>query len=229
MNKRLVAALLAGLLALVGVVVLVAWAKNANERAYEGADLVKVVRVTSAVPEGTKAGELSGSTEIASLPSDAVPQGAVRELGDVAGLSTSTSLKPGEVLLESRMSTPGASGKGGADVPKGYQEISIALEAERVVGGTVKEGDHVGVLGTYETKDGRTFASWTRHNVIVTKVAGDASLEKGAIVMVTLAVKTLDAEKIAFTKDFGKVWLTKENSDTETSGERLITPKDVLK
>lgn len=230
MKKRLIAAVIAGVLALLGVVVLVAWANKAEDRAYKGADLVNVVRVTTAVEAGTKADDLAASTEIAKLPSDAVPAGAVKDLASVAGLAATTTLQPGEVLLKSRLAAPGDKGSGAIDVPKGYQEISISLEAQRAVADSVKAGGHVGVFVNFEPKgNGPQFGNLVRHNVLVTKVGLAASGEKGVGSMITLAVKTQDAQKIAFAMEFGKIWLTAQNADTEMSGEKVITGEDFVK
>lgn len=231
MNKRLAAAVAAGMLALVGVLVLVSWAKGANERAYEGADLVSVVRVTEPVAAGTKADVLQESTEIAKLPKDAVPAGALRSLAEVKGLTTTTTLEKGEVLLAARLAAPGAPAQDKATVPKGYQEISVSLEAQRVVGGAVRAGDKVGVIATFRSENAelREFGNLVRHDVVVTKVDTATVDGVGAASMVTLAVQTQDAEKIAFAQDFGKVWLTKQNSDTDRTGEKLITGKDFLR
>lgn len=231
MNKRLIAAVAAGVLALMGVIVLVAWAKGANERAFEGADLVSVVRVTQPVAADTKASALAHSTEVARLPKEAVPEGAVTDLSDVAGLSTTTDLQVGEVLLSSRLAAPGAATADKSSVPKGYQEISLSLEAQRVVGGALRPGDRVAVIANFKPEDGADpdFGNLVRHDVLVTKVDSAAIEDVGAASMVTLAVLTQDAEKIAFAQDFGKVWLTKQNADTEKSGEKLITGKDFVR
>lgn len=228
MKKRLVAALAAGLLAVMGVLVLVAWANKANERAFEGADLVSVVRVTQPVAEGTTSETLGDSTEIVKLPKEAVPSGAVTDLADVSGLTTTTGLEAGEVLIAARLAAPGAKTAEKSAVPEGYQEISLSLEAQRVVGGVLRPGDRVAVIANFKPEDGQEpdFGNLIRHDLLVTKVDAATIEEVGAASLVTLAVLTQDAEKIAFAQDFGKVWLTKQNADTEKSGEKVITGKD---
>lgn len=233
MNKRVIAAVSAGVLALMGVVVLVVWAKGANDRAYDGADLVKVVRVTKSVAADTKAEDLAGSTEVAELPSTAIPKGAVTDLAQVSGLSTTTALETGEILLKSRLAGPGGNRKGEIEVPKGYQEISISLDPQRTVGSSLSAGDRVGVFASFDS--GATGSvnktDLVRHNVLVTKVAGTANVKDGSLtgLMITLAVKTKDAEKIVFAAEFGKIWLSAQNVDTDKTGEVVITVKDLVK
>lgn len=226
MKKRLIAAIAAGALALLGVIVLITWANNANERAFRGADLVEVVRVTAAVESGTKAEDLGKSTEIAKLPADSIPDGAVTKLSEVTGMVATTSLETGEVLLKSRLAAPGTKAENDSSVPKGFQEISIALDTQRTVAGVPKAGDRVAVIASFDPKNDPQFTNLIRHNVLVTKISAGATAEEGLGSIVTLAVKTRDAEKIAFAMEFGKVWLTKQNVDTEKLGEKVITGGD---
>jgi pilus assembly protein CpaB len=231
MKKRVIAAVAAGAFALLGVLVLVIWAQGANDRAFAGAKLVSVVRVTKDVSQGTSSADLAGSTEIVRLPAESVPHGAVRDLAEVSGLATNASLQSGEVLLKSRMVAPGER-KGKTDVPTGFQEISIALDPEHSVAGSVTAGDRVGVIVTFEPKDQDLpqFTDFVLDQVLVTKAKTAIVGEKGEITgtMITLAVKTLDAERVAHAQKWGTVWLTLQNADTDTSGSKVITGKEVV-
>lgn len=232
MNKRVIAAVAAGVLALLGVLVLFVWAQGANDRAFEGAKLVSVLRVTEDVSQGASAADLAESTEVVELPAESVPDGAVTELDQISGLATNASLQAGEVLLKSRMVAPGER-KGKTDVPKGFQEISIALDSEHSVAGVVRPGDRVGMIVTFEPKDSSApqFTDFVLNQVLVTKADTAVVGEKGEITgtMLTLAVKTLDAEKIVHSQKWGTVWLTLQNSDTDTSGAKVITAEEVVK
>lgn len=231
MNKRVIAAVGAAVLAALGVIILIVWAQGANQRAYEGAELVSVVRVTETVPSGTKAADLAASTEIAELPADAIPDGAVTDLAEVQGLSTLAELQPGEVLVEARMGAAGASEeKGASDVPPGLQEVSIFLDNQRTVAASIKPGDRVGVLGSYEAV-GATPTKITDlllHDVLVTRVNGAVGEEAVTGLTITLAVSTVDAERIVFTQEWGRIWLTLQNADTAKTGERIIQDLGVL-
>lgn len=231
MNKRVIAAVMAGVLALVGVLVLVVWAQGANDRAFDGAKLVSVVRVTQDVSQGASAADLARSTETVRLPAEAVPEGAVTDLDQVSGLTTNASLQSGEVLLKSRMDAPGER-KGKTDVPKGFQEISIALDAEHSVAGAIKAGDRIGMVVTFEPKDSSKpqVTDFVLNQVLVTKIKTAIVGDKGEITgsMITVAVKTLDAERIVHSQKWGTVWLTLQNSDTDSSGSKLVTAKEVV-
>lgn len=228
MRKRIIAAVAAGVLALLGVVLLVGWAKAADQRAFEGADLTAVVQVTDPVPAGTKADQLAASTKVVKLPAKAVPDGAVTALGSVEGLATTVALEKGEVLLSSRMGAPGARTGAKSDVPKGMQLITINLEGQRSVGGVVKAGDRVGVFGSFKPEDPKV-ADWTSliaHDVLVTKV-DKGTADASTVESVTVAVPTVLAEKVVFSMEFGKVWLSLQTADTAKSGQKVITGADL--
>ena len=231
MNKRVIAAVMAGVLALVGVLVLVVWAQKANDRAFAGAELVSVVRLTDTSAVGTSASDLAGKTEVVKLPDEAVPDEAVTNLSQVSGLTTNASLQAGEILLKSRMVAPGDR-KGANDVPKGYQEISIALDSEHSVAGSLKAGDRVGMVVSFEPKNSEApqFTDFALNQVLVTRVKTAVVGEGGEISgsMITLAVKTLDAERVVHSQKWGTVWLTLQNADTDTSGSKPITAKEVI-
>jgi pilus assembly protein CpaB len=227
MNKRVIAAVAAAVLALLGVLVLVTWAQRADDRAFEGAKMVDVVRLTKDVAVGTSAAELKKATEVARLPRSAVPDGAVTSLDEVAGLATNASVLKGEVLLASRMARPGTKQEKPSRVPAGYQEVSIALDGERSVAGDIKPGDTVGVIVTTETG-----TNVVANQVLVTKVGtklGSGNEGAATAKVVTIAVKTLDAEKIVHGQRWATVWLTLQDADTDTSGGRRITGEDVLR
>lgn len=228
MKKRVVAAAMAAVLALLGVVVLVMWAQAADDRAYAGAKRQAVLLVKDAVGAGTKVSEMESSLETRKLPVDAIPDGAVTDLASVEGLTTTTSLAPGEMLLASRLGKPGEKTSSATSVPAGLQEISVAVDTQHGVGGAVKAGDHVGVIGTFNQPAPAT--NFIVQNVLVTGVQRAVSAEKDATgLVVTLAVGTEEAERVAHSGEWGKVWLTLENDDTDRGGARRLGTKDVLR
>ena len=229
MNKRVIAAVMAGVLALVGVLVLVVWAQGANDRAFEGAELVPVVRLTDAAAAGTSASDLAGKTEVVELPDEAVPEGAVTSLDQVKGLSTNASVQKGELLLESRMGSPGSSkSKTNGLVPTGMQEITMSLDTERAMGGVLKVGDKVGVVMTFDRNVGGDYLSKAKiDQVVVTRIGGDIDVEEIKAQLITVAVSSADAERISFARDFGRVWLTLQNDDTTDADTDSTLIKDI--
>lgn len=229
MSKKVIAVLAAAVLAVVGIGALAVWAQQADDRAYEGAKLVKVVQVQTAVSKGTAAAELTSATKVVELPSSAVPKDAVKSLTNVAGRVTGVRLEPGEVLLGSRMIDPKAQPAEAGGVPRGLQEISISLDSQRLVSGQVKVGDKVGVLASYPGESSRTRMIANRVQVTHTAYAQSATDDAPGQAVITLAVSARQAAQIANVGEFGKVWLTKQNDAAKTEPGRAVQPKDVVR
>jgi pilus assembly protein CpaB len=229
MNKRLAAIVLAGVLAVIGVIFVVQYANQADERAFEGAELTKTLQVTSTVPAGSTPAEVVKSTKLVSLPTAAVPDGALATLGSVGNEVTSAQLEPGEIVLRSRFVDKSADKKADADaLPVGMQTLSIPLDEARSVAGAVKAGDIVWVYGSYEgAGDEPSATRLIASKVKVTDVSKNGSLDSGPTVAVTLAVDTPLAEKIVHAMEFGRVWIGKGNNQTADSGSKTTTRKDI--
>jgi len=222
MKKQFIIIGAAALLAVLGVVALVTYANNADDRAFEGTELVTVVRATADVPARTPVAELSGSIETAKVPRAALVPGALTSLDDVGGQVTSVALVPGDQLSDAKLADP-SDVTAEVTVPKGMQELTIPVDGARLVGGALKSGDRVGVFSSY---DGQT--ANPINGLLILKIDnGVAGAENAAGTLVTVAVDTLDAEKLVHTVEFGKIWMTKQNDGTSTDGGKTITSKDV--
>ena len=219
MKKQLIAVGVAAVLALLGVVVLVKYASDADERAFEGTELVSVVRATADVPLGTAVADLSSSVESVQVPRAAVVPDALTSLDAVKGKLTSVALVPGDQLSTAKF-TDVVTGE--IVVPDGMQELSIPLSGARLVGDVLTAGDRAGVFSSY---DGAT-ANPINDLLILRVDSGDAGAEDAGTV-ITVAVDTLDAEKLIHTMEFGTIWLTKQTDATTTDGGKTITQKDV--
>ncbi|MDQ3155157.1 MAG: RcpC/CpaB family pilus assembly protein [Actinomycetota bacterium] len=234
MKKKFVAALIAVALAAFGVLALVNYAQGANDRAFAGAEMVDVLQVQADIPAKTPSDRLKRSVKVVKVPVSARVDGALASLDAVVGKSTNSPLKKGEQLLNSRFGNVAV--KSDSAVPEGYQEISISLGAPRLVTGKLKVGDRVGIIASYDAQDAGVIKKTNfikQQQVLVTRVSGsnvpDAAEGADAPALITLAVRTIDAEKIVNASEFGKVWLTLQNSKTDTGGRAVIDPKDVLK
>ena len=226
MKKKVWAVLLAILLAAIGFGLLVVYAQSADRRALRDAELVDVIQVTKTVDAGTEADELVGSVKQTRLPRVAVVKGAIDDLGEIDGLSSTTALQPGDQLVRSRFARDGVIiGDAEATLPKGYQELTLPLSQARIVGGLIKPGDRVGVYGSDE-KEGDGYTTVIEHQVLVMRVRVAGATREGRAptggggaegpnYLVTLAVKTQGAIFNIGFYEFGEVYLTKQNRNTE--------------
>lgn len=235
MPRRVIAAVVAGLLALVGAGVLVLWVNQADARAMARLDTVDVLVATQAIPEGTESADLKGLVELTTLPAAAVAPGALASLDGIDGLAATADILPGEQLLADRFANPATlTPTDAVDVPTGLQEVSILLDAPRVVGGRIEAGDHVGVFISL-TDPSQT--SLRLQKVLVTRVQGGAVVDDAADdgvapipegnVLVTMALGTHDAERLVFAAEHGTVWLSLQNDATATDGAAVVSEENV--
>ena len=234
MNKRVVAAVLAVILAVAGIGALVVYTQGAQERAFRGTQTVSVLRVTEKVPAGTKAGDLDSKIERVTLPRAAVPDDAVKSVTELGDKVTVAALVPGEVLVGARFDASLEESRSTAiDVPKGLQELTLELNSARALGGALVPGDRVGVVASYDLAKVSNFAV---NEVLVLAVsggvpagapAGDAPVSTG-VMQVRLAVQPEVAIEVVNAAEFGKVWLTRQN-DGARIGRKVVTSEDVVK
>ena len=122
------------------------------------------------------------------------------------------------------------------------QLVSFTLPADRVVGGQVRAGDHIGLVGTVDPDEIgdaedviNPVSSFAFHGVLVTKVQGvvvadpesDETQEQGAqdAIMLTIALSAHDVERwVWFAEgeagDYAKMWLTLENDADRQQRDR---------
>lgn len=230
MRTRIIAVAIAAVLAVAGAVTLVVAVRSADQRATEGAELVAVYVVTTEVAAGTGADHLGGNVESQDIPRAYVAADAVTDLDDLNGLVAAVSLQPGEQLLESRFQSPEelASSGAHADVPDGLQEVAIAVDLQRIAGGSVGPGDKVGVFVSFD-KDADTNAT-TRlllDQVLVTSVASTVAqsdeTQAQGLVLVTLALSATDAASVVYAAEFGHIWMSAQNDQTKPGAESAST------
>lgn len=246
-RRRVLTALLALVLAVTGTVLLTRYVRGADERALAGAAATRVLVVTRAVPQGTSVADLAGRVETRSLPAVAVAPGTLSSLAESSGQVTAVDLQPGEQLLASRLVDPASLvDPTQVPVPAGLQELTVALDSQRVLGGALVPGDHVGVLVALTKDDLQTStATMTASEVLVVRLgaaaAGAASSgaarggtlaaaegsSSGDLTLVTLAVDSQTAAKIVFGVDAGDVWLTRQPAGLPSTVPTPITRKDV--
>lgn len=145
MKRRVLAILLAALLAVVGGFLLLLWVSKADERALADQQPVDVWMAKSTVPAGTSLQEAedNGLVEQTQVPAKSAPQGAIdsddNSFDDKLAIGDITS---GEILVASRFGdTP--EGERAIEVPKGQVAVSVALTFPARVGSFITPGSHL--------------------------------------------------------------------------------------
>jgi Flp pilus assembly protein CpaB len=246
MKTRIIGAIIAILLAALGAVLLVSYVRGADARAAEGAELTDVYIVKESIPKGTPGESVVEFVEIDSVPERNVVQGNVTDVADLAGLVADAEIFPGEQLLEARFIDPAElAARGDVAVPEGMQLVSFTLPADRVVGGQVRAGDKIGLVGTVDPDEVgdeedviNPVTSFAFHGVLVTKVQGvvtpnpevEDQIEQGAgdSIMVTIALSAHDVERWVWFAEgeaasYAQMWLTLQNDQTINAGTAPVT------
>src|SRR5690348_6929007 len=108
MKTRLIAAIVAVVMAAVGAVVLVMYVRGADSRAMSGLDTVKVLIASGPIPKDTKAADLRVMVTTKELPASAALPGAVTNLDELSGEVALEPLVKGEQLLNTKFGQPPA-------------------------------------------------------------------------------------------------------------------------
>lgn len=257
MKSRLLAGVAAVVLAIIGAVLMFTYAQGADQRAVQNMEPVGVLVVKTAIPAGTSVETMKASVTVEQLPGTSVAKTSLKNWGGVDGKVAAVDLVPGEQLVAERLVAPEElKASGSVKVPAGLQEVSFQLEPQRVVGGRITPGDHVGVFismekGGIEAKADKETTQFSVHKALVTAVqrapeapaaaqpaptAGatpaanprDSTLPTGSL-MLTVAVNDVDAAKIIFASEFASIWLTREPLDAQDNGPRIFERTEVYK
>lgn len=151
MGRRAVGVIIAVLLAVTGTIALVLYVRGAEERALEGQRVVEVIVADDVIPRGTPVADLGGLVRTERIPAAVQARGSVEELAELGDTVAAVELLPGEQLSTLRFVAAGALGSGDeVPVPEGLQEVTLAVEPQRVLGGRVVAGDRVGLIASFE-------------------------------------------------------------------------------
>jgi pilus assembly protein CpaB len=256
MNKRKsIAALGALVLALICTFALVRYVKGAEERAVAGEDLVDVLVATADIKAGTTGADLGSKVSTISVQAKVRPDNAVTTFEQIEGLVPSVDLVKGEQLLSTRFVNPGAfqgARSSSAVLPKGANEVTFKLAAERALGGQLRPGDTVTVMAAFDPFDpdvaaeqgAAKFKTPNTAHVLLNKITvvriqfpenvSASNKEKNGVglaptqdLYVTLAVDQPSLARAVFAAEFGKVWLSYEPSGADASQNKTITRDNV--
>ena len=252
MKARLLGGIAALVVAIIGTVLLVSYVQGADRRALANTETAEVYVVQKEIAAGTSAANFGDSVVKKSVPKSAVASDSVTTLAELGQKVSAVGLVPGEQLLATRMVDPTQLvGPGRVAVPSGLQEVTVKLTLDRIVGGSLKAGDTVGVILSYAANDKLNVPDQSQlvfHKVLVTAVqnsTGAVAQDQSATTttettsdgalgskssaaqanggyLVTLARPSIDVEKIVHAIEFGKVYLSKESASSTTTNTGVM-------
>ena len=153
MNRKLIGAVAAVVLAAMGTFVLVSFVRGAEQRALAGERLTQVYVVAQPIQKGTDGQALRQALTVERVPLKVRAAGAINDLSDIDDKVTAVDLLPGEQLVEARFISPEDVSAGQVDVPDGLLETTLSLAPQRAMGGNLKPGDTVALTASFEPFD----------------------------------------------------------------------------
>ena len=216
MNRRLLAAVAAVLLAVAGGWVILGYVGGAESRAQAAEELTPVLVVDSDVPAGTPVADLGSAVSTQQVPARLVGSGTLSDLSSVQGMVTTVELLPGEMVQSGRFGAPDAArADGSLPAPDGTEEVSLSLERQRAVGGALVPGDVVGVFGTASGLNDGPDISLQLDGVVVTRVSAPADAE--GVWTITLALGPDAASAVSAAQSKGTVYLSLQAAGTPSA------------
>jgi pilus assembly protein CpaB len=222
MQSRVLAILIAVVLALVATAALVVYVNGADRRAISDQSPRMVWVAATAIPAGT-----SGLTAIntkrikqVEVPTKSIVPGAVLSLTQIQNRYAAVDLEAGEQLLQKRwVGAEDVAGGRLLPIESGHQALAIGLDAVRQVAGFVTPGDKVSLVLTMKRGD-RDRSQFLIQDVQVLAVGNTALANaaaqggaranqgKGQVAAVTLSVREQDVEQVVYAAEHGSIYMT---------------------
>jgi len=143
---------LAALLAVFGIVAVLAYVANTKTRVVADMSPEYVLVAKAPIASGTRAEAALNSKLLVSeqLPASSVPIDALHSItADNANMVTSTAIQPGQLLLK-EMLVPAREVTGAIAIPDGKVALTVELCLAQDVAGYVKPGSHIAVFDTFQ-------------------------------------------------------------------------------
>lgn len=207
MQRRLISALVAVILAGIGTLLLFNWVSTADARAMSGLQPTNVLVVTIQVPVGTLGSQLGAYVETRQMPASAVVPGALTSLDGIKNLAATTQLEVGEQILATRFAEPHTSDQDGVKVPNNMQLLTVALDAPHAAGGTLAPGSKV---AAYVTVNGK-------NQLVLPQILVVASTAE----TITLALAPKDVQRVMLGTQ-ANLWLVVSSKDSASTSPMTI-------
>lgn len=178
MQRRIIAAVAAVILAGIGAVLLYSYVNNADARAMATLDTTQVLVATKVIPAGTSGANLAPFVALKQLPKVAVVEGALTSTELVADLEATTDLQVGEQVIASRFAKPNTDVSGKVDVPTDLSQVSVQLDPQHVVGTHIAPGSKVALYISVEVNQ-VAVSKLAFRDVLVTNVQGAGNADRG--------------------------------------------------
>ena len=224
MQSRVLAILVAAVLALVATAALVVYVNGADRRAISDQEPVRVWVAAKPIKAGTSGVNARNQRliEQVEVPRKSVVDGSVRSLTQIQNRYAAVDLVQGEQLLLRRwVGAEDVAGRRLLQIPAEHQALSIGVDLTRQVAGFVTPGDSVSMVLSMP-RAGTERSQFLLQNIQVlavgatalsnTSTQGGGRVTQGRgsqnLTAVTLAVPENDVERVVFAAEHGSIYLT---------------------
>jgi pilus assembly protein CpaB len=217
MQNRLLAIMVAIVLAVVSAMALVVYANSADRRAISQQAPVPVYVASQKIEQGESIEEAAGKIRVASIPRKALAENAVRALAQISGRVAAVDILPGEQLLVGRwVSREQVEGENLLNVQPGFQAVSIQVDATRQVSGFITPGNRINIFATLTSQGGGKFSRLLLADIKVLAVGANAAAGRSrpaqgqgsSLSTITLEVKDGLVERVVFAAESGSLYLS---------------------
>jgi pilus assembly protein CpaB len=217
MQNRLLAIMVAIVLAVVSALALVVYANSADRRALSQQAPIPVYVAGQRIKQGESIEDVAGKIRIVSLPRSALAQDAVRALTQISGKVAQVDILPGEQLIASRwVSKEQFEGENRLTIRQGFQAVSIQVDATHQVSGFITPGNTVNVFATFNGGGGkfsRLLLADVKVLAVGTRALGSSTRQAAApssssLSTITLEVQDGKVEKVVFAQESGTLYLS---------------------
>jgi pilus assembly protein CpaB len=245
MQSRVLAVIIAVVLALVATAAMIVYVNGADSRALSDQQPVYVLRAKKSIPAGTSGEDAQNGDMIerVQVASDSAVQGRIRSPEQLKNRYAEVNIVPGEqLLLERWVGAEDVGGRRLLQIPEDHQAVSIGVDLIRQVAGFVTPGDKVSMVVTLP-RNGVDTTQFLLQNVQVLAVGataltrssqgsgGRVNQGKGSqnLTAVTLAIEKGDVENVVHAAVDGDIYLTLMPPNAQPAGRsKGVTDNNVI-
>lgn len=213
-SRRALIIAIAAAVGIVAAALVVTYLRGVEDRAFEGARLVKVFLVEKDIPKGTP-GDTAISEEYVladRIPQKVRPANAITTLEAIRGKVALTALAKNQVLVDGHFVEPGVAQTTFSErIPQGQTAITISVDSVRGVANLLVPGDRVNMIVLDQAESRYLFQNLDIIAIDKTQApeAGtDQAVQAVNSGVITLAVPAAAALRIALAAQTGAIYLT---------------------
>jgi len=229
MGRRTILIILALVIATAGALLVFLYVQGVDDRAVAQTEPKQVLTASAPIEPGESVEDASaaGKIQLTAVPESAVLAGALDSTDSIAGEVATTTIYPGEQIIESKFGA--VSDVDNLGIERKRMAVSVQLTDPNRVAGFVSPGSRVGVWVTWTDSNqvihsrllledvkvlgtGQTTVSSTT----TTDASGAQTTEQIPLTILTLSVDQSDIEKLRVGEKMGELSLALRTAESQT-------------